>query len=210
MVEIPSWRLDLVGLNVYLDAIDYEWKYCANQQPSISRYVQARLVKSCPRITLPSVNGTTSSTPHTTLPRSVPTFMISNSAYTATKSSTSSEKLYAPGTTASSNTRATGSSTGVVVAVPTEKSFTGQALLASTCLTAKWTAFPMPSNVVLEIPLVGCANDRLDCCPSLLSSATAESTGEKQDFDVMSALAATSFEVCPEGYDKNAGSCCPR
>ncbi|KIW93858.1 uncharacterized protein Z519_05173 [Cladophialophora bantiana CBS 173.52] len=56
--------------------------------------------------------------------------------------------------------------------------FTGQALLVGTCNVARFTLLTFPDGGTVEVPLVGCSDDRPECCPSLnFTSHEPEETG---------------------------------
>jgi hypothetical protein len=79
----------------------------------------------------------------------------------------------------------------------------------------------MSDGGILEVPIIGCADDRPDCCPSLSTSPNVPSTTPPTTTTstvnvpvyagtgVVSALSADPITVCPSDYDDLGSVCCP-
>jgi hypothetical protein len=84
-----------------------------------------------------------------------------------------------------------------------------------TCTIPMYTALVMSDGGILEVPIIGCADDRPDCCPSLSTSSpstTSTSTVIVPVYEstvVVSALSANPIAVCPSDYTDLGSVCCP-
>jgi hypothetical protein len=118
-------------------------------------------------------------------------------------------------TAAGAATKSAGGSAQVTrIGFPTAP-FTGQALLTGTCTIPMYTALVMSNGGVLEAPIIGCGDDRPECCPSLaITSSQAAPTGAAtlpvyESTAVASALSAYPISVCPSDYADLGSVCCP-
>lgn len=105
----------------------------------------------------------------------------------------------------------TGSTTNPVVSFPTS-SYTGQAVLTSTCAQPLYTAFQEPDGSFLAAPIIGCDNQNPQCCPSLTQAPTLPSSIiplNQLNGAVMDALNSAPLTVCPGDYTATSGVCCP-
>ena len=68
--------------------------------------------------------------------------------------------------------------------------YTANVLLSGTCTNPSIATYTMPNNGLLQLPWVGCSNQRSSCCPYDISSAG-------------------SLSVCPSDYITTASACCP-
>ncbi|KAJ9610792.1 hypothetical protein H2200_005569 [Cladophialophora chaetospira] len=118
--------------------------------------------------------------------------------------------------------------------------FTGQALLVGTqvnlCNIARFTMLNFPDGGSIAVPLVGCSDDRPECCPSLnftnpepsetgSASPSATESGEEEEgpatspwtattpsplpTGVMSMLSEAPLTVCPSDMIDVDPVCCP-
>ncbi|KAK5258824.1 hypothetical protein LTS13_007757 [Exophiala xenobiotica] len=105
------------------------------------------------------------------------TSTASAAAYT---SSTTFSSSYTTGSTyigATTTPSTTATSLPAIQTVP----YTGQALLVGTCGIAQFTIITFPDGGSLEVPLVGCSDDRPECCPSLnFTESTPSQTGDAE------------------------------
>ncbi|KAK5269692.1 hypothetical protein LTR99_007128 [Exophiala xenobiotica] len=105
------------------------------------------------------------------------TSTASAAAYT---SSTTFSSSYTTGSTyigATTTPSTTSTSLPAIQTVP----YTGQALLVGTCGIAQFTIITFPDGGSLEVPLVGCSDDRPECCPSLnFTESTPSQTGDAE------------------------------
>ncbi|KAK5447838.1 hypothetical protein LTS15_009337 [Exophiala xenobiotica] len=105
------------------------------------------------------------------------TSTASAAAYT---SSTTFSSSYTTGSTyigATTTPSTTSTSFPAIQTVP----YTGQALLVGTCGIAQFTIITFPDGGSLEVPLVGCSDDRPECCPSLnFTESAASKTGDAE------------------------------
>jgi hypothetical protein len=98
--------------------------------------------------------------------------------------------------------------------------YTGQDMLVGDCRTPQYTALALKGGAVLEVPLVGCSDDRPECCPSLsppksaivTSPATfpASSITSPAATGVVPMLSASPLSVCPHDFVDLDPVCCPR
>jgi hypothetical protein len=102
-----------------------------------------------------------------------------------------------------------------IVSLPTS-TYTGQALLTAACAIPLYTAIPLSDGSYLAAPVVGCAEQNPQCCPSLSqgSNAPAVATASIIPFSeansaIVSALNADPLILCPADYTSTARSCCP-
>jgi hypothetical protein len=102
-----------------------------------------------------------------------------------------------------------------IVSLPTS-TYTGQALLTAACAIPLYTAIPQSDGSYIAAPVVGCAEQNPQCCPSLSqgSNAPAVATASIIPFSeanpaIVSALNAAPLILCPADYTSTAGSCCP-
>ncbi|OQV05293.1 hypothetical protein CLAIMM_10059 [Cladophialophora immunda] len=85
--------------------------------------------------------------------------------------------VYTSGSTYDGATTSSYSTPTSVPAIQTVP-FTGQALLVGTCNVARFTLLTFPDGGTIEVPLVGCSDDRPECCPSLnFTKSEPEETG---------------------------------
>ena len=95
--------------------------------------------------------------------------------------------------------------------------YTGQALLVGTCTIPQYTLLHFPDGGSIEVPLIGCSDDRPECCPGIVNSpppvsSTAASASDNGDESttswtgttpsptptgVVSALSQNPLSVCP-------------
>jgi hypothetical protein len=91
--------------------------------------------------------------------------------------------------------------------------YTGQALLTGTCIIPEFTTLIQSDGSILELPVIGCADSRADCCPSLpVSPSTPTVTAVQLVTDqtvVASALSANPLTICPADYSEIGTACCP-
>lgn len=102
-----------------------------------------------------------------------------------------------------------------IVSLPTS-TYTGQALLTAACAIPLYTAIPQSDGSYIAAPVVGCAQQNPQCCPSLSqgSNAPTITTASIIPFSeanpaIVSALNAAPLILCPADYTSTAGSCCP-
>ncbi|EXJ82783.1 hypothetical protein A1O3_06598 [Capronia epimyces CBS 606.96] len=169
--------------------------------------------------------STTSTDPYAT----TSTDYTSGSAYPSSTLSSSPMT----GSTYVSTTATDASSPTTLPAIQTVP-FTGQALLVGTCNIPQFTILAFPDGGSLEVPLIGCSDDRPDCCPSLnLTQFEPEQTGSasasgegSEDEDhpttswtgttpsptptgVISLLSKAPLTVCPNDMKDLDPVCCP-
>ncbi|KEF60812.1 uncharacterized protein A1O9_02374 [Exophiala aquamarina CBS 119918] len=100
------------------------------------------------------------------------------------------------------------------------REFTGQGLLVGTCALPQFTILTFPDGGSIEVPLIGCSDDRPDCCPSLNSaepaaggtSSTTSTTGSTTSptpTGVVSILSKYPLTVCPSDMADLDQVCCP-
>lgn len=84
--------------------------------------------------------------------------------------------------------------------------YTGQAMLVGACAIAQYTALPFPDGSQVEVPLVGCSDDRPECCPSLdlPNGSSAQTT-----LNVVSLLNEAPLTICPSDFVDLDPVCCP-
>lgn len=92
--------------------------------------------------------------------------------------------------------------------------FTGQALLTGTCLIPQFTIIQQSDGSFWELPMIGCADNRPACCPSLsLPPQTTSTTTVLQlvteSTEVVAALSAAPLNECPADYQQIGTACCP-
>jgi hypothetical protein len=93
--------------------------------------------------------------------------------------------------------------------------YTGQALLTGTCNIPMYTALVLSNGGVMEAPIIGCGDDRPECCPSLaITSSPTTSTPAAtlpvyESTAVASALSAYPISACPSDYADLGSVCCP-
>ena len=120
---------------------------------------------------------------------------------------------------ASATSDTTSSSTTIVL--PTNP-YTGQAILTGTCNIPQYTGLALQNGAVVEVPLVGCSDDRPECCPSLsppesaasATSATSQITSTPSTTGltatgVISMLSASPLSICPSDFVDIDPVCCP-
>ena len=102
-----------------------------------------------------------------------------------------------------------------IVSIPTT-SYTGQALLTAACAVPEFTAFPLNDGSYLAAPLIGCAQQNPQCCPSLSEIQNVSPTPaasiiplSEANSAIVSALSAAPLTLCPADYTSTAGNCCP-
>ncbi|KIW10396.1 hypothetical protein PV08_11358 [Exophiala spinifera] len=163
---------------------------------------------------------------------------LDTAATTTAAAYPSSTTLYSSYTTAStfdgSTTSPGPSNTSTSVPAIQTVPFTGQALLVGTCGIPQFTIINFPNGGSLEVPLVGCSDDRPECCPSLNftefkpsqtgsgsddgdassseSSPTTSWTGTTPSptpTGVVSMLSAAPLTVCPSDMVDLDPVCCP-
>ena len=154
--------------------------------------------------------GTESSTGSVTEPSGGPTTVSAPSKISSL--SISSSVLVAPMVQAASPAA---SVPNPIVSLPTS-TYTGQALLTAACAIPLYTAVPLGDGTYLAAPVVGCAEQNPQCCPSVSqnSNAPAVPTASIIPFSeanpaVVSALNADPLILCPADYTSTARSCCP-
>jgi hypothetical protein len=86
--------------------------------------------------------------------------------------------------------------------------------LTGTCNIPMYTALVLSGGAILEAPIIGCGDDRPECCPSLAitSSATTSTNSALPAYEstaVASALSAYPISVCPSDYADLGSACCP-
>jgi hypothetical protein len=150
------------------------------------------------------------------------------SAVTVTSISTLAIVILPPSNTSigteieSSTTTTSATSTSSTLALPTA-AYTGQAILVGTCNVPQYTTLALHGGVGLEVPLVGCSDDRPECCPSLsppdaestesslgVSSAPASSSAGLAATGIISRLSASPLSICPHDFVDIDPVCCPR
>jgi len=121
------------------------------------------------------------------------------------------------------------------LALPTNP-YTGQALLTGTCATPIFSTLHFSGTSghdILEVPLIGCSDDRLECCPSLQwpawssrtsgtgswRASTATAGGSSNDGQgtsteatatgIVSKLNASPLSMCPQDFVNLSPVCCP-
>jgi hypothetical protein len=122
------------------------------------------------------------------------------------------------------------------LALPTAH-YTGQSLLTGTCATPIYSTLHFSDTSghdILEVPLIGCSDDRLECCPSLqwpswssrtsrtgswlasTAAATGSSNNDNQGASaeatatgIVSKLNASPLSICPQDYVNLSPVCCP-
>ena len=108
------------------------------------------------------------------------------------------------------------SQTPTAVTFPTIH-YTGQSLLTGTCIIPQYTLVQQPDGSLLELPIIGCCDNRPDCCPSLnpvlvtpqsTSTTTVVQLVTAQTV-VASALSADPLTICPADYSEIGSVCCP-
>ena len=169
----------------------------------------------------PITSSTSSSRPSTGSVSSTPSQVLSTTTQSRTYGFTSVivPSVPTPSTTAAA-TGQEGSSnpSSTHITFPTTP-FTGQSLLVGTCTIPMYTALVMIDGRIIEAPIIGCADDRPDCCPSLSTSSiaatpptTSTSTVVVPVYEstvVVSALSADPITVCPSDYNDLGSVCCP-
>jgi hypothetical protein len=102
-----------------------------------------------------------------------------------------------------------------IVSLPTS-TYTGQALLTAACAIPVYTAVPQSDGSYLAAPVVGCAEQNPQCCPSVSqdSNAPAVPTASiiplsEANPAIVSVLNADPLTLCPADYTSTARSCCP-
>ena len=102
-----------------------------------------------------------------------------------------------------------------IVSLPTS-TYTGQALLTADCAIPLYTAVPLSDGSYLAAPVVGCAEQNPQCCPSISqdSNSPAVPTASIIPFSeanpaIVSALNAAPIILCPADYTSTASCCCP-
>jgi hypothetical protein len=188
--------------------VNLQWDLCPAYQSGIASIVSSSSARGGGCILTTPTNVAAVVTPTSTLipvatttPQEVaaPT-TTSVAPQTAAASTTAAPSISSINSTESANTSPT--------SILTRAAYTGQSLLTGTCLVPAWTTFPLANDAFLEAPIIGCANDRQDCCPSLnLPTVTATVTPA---IEIISALAATSLTICPGDYSAITSLCCPR
>jgi hypothetical protein len=101
--------------------------------------------------------------------------------------------------------------------------YTGQDMLVGSCRTPQYTALALHGGAVLEVPLVGCSDDRPECCPSLSPPKSAITTTSETSSGiptpnitspavtgVVSMLSASPLSICPHDFVDLDPVCCPR
>jgi hypothetical protein len=102
-----------------------------------------------------------------------------------------------------------------ILFIPTS-TYTGQALLTAACAVPVYTAVQQSDGSYIAAPVVGCADQNAQCCPSISqnSSAPAAPTASVIPLSeaspaIVSALNADPLILCPADYTSTARSCCP-
>ncbi|OAL36393.1 hypothetical protein AYO20_04289 [Fonsecaea nubica] len=135
-------------------------------------------------------------------------------------------------TTTTSSSDSTPTSVLAIQTVP----YTGQALLIGTCNVARFTLLRFPDGGTVEVPLVGCSDDRPECCPSLNfthvepeDTSSSPSATESNDEDdghesttswtgttpsptptgIVSMLSNAPLTICPSDMVDIDPVCCP-
>ncbi|KIX99785.1 uncharacterized protein Z520_04421 [Fonsecaea multimorphosa CBS 102226] len=144
--------------------------------------------------------------------------------------------VYTSGSTYDGATTTSFSAPTYVPAIQTVP-YTGQALLVGTCNIARFTLLTFPNGDTVEVPLVGCSDDRPECCPSLnfthsepeeTGSASPSATESSDEGDghesstawtgttpsptptgVVSMLSNAPLTVCPSDMVDIDPVCCP-
>ncbi|KAN0080716.1 hypothetical protein V8E54_003920 [Elaphomyces granulatus] len=99
------------------------------------------------------------------------------------------------------------------LAFPTT-SYTGGPLLTGTCTIPQYTLVALPDGSLMEVPMIGCADIRPDCCPSLRPVAAPLSTVTVtvpiiESTEAVAALSANPLTLCPFDYTELGSVCCP-
>jgi hypothetical protein len=172
------------------------------------------VLKSCLAQSTSPADSTTATSPTAVTVTSMSTVVIvilpSSNATSADSGTTS---------TPPSNTNTISSTTRILL--PTS-SYTGQAILVGTCNIPQYTGLALQDGAVIEVPLVGCSDDRPECCPSLSppesitsgmlanSAATPTSNiGSLTATGVISMLSASPLSICPQDFTDIEPVCCP-
>ncbi|OAP56389.1 hypothetical protein AYL99_09568 [Fonsecaea erecta] len=151
---------------------------------------------------------------------------LNGNAYTTT--------VYTSGSTYDGATTTSGYSAPSYVPAIQTVPFTGQALLVGTCNIARFTLLTFPDGSSVEVPLVGCSDDRPECCPSLnfthsepeeTGSAASSATDEGDEHEsstswtgttpsptptgIISMLSNAPLTICPSDMVDIDPVCCP-
>jgi hypothetical protein len=153
-----------------------------------------------------SVAGSTSSNAATVTVTSVSTLAIIILPSSSTQSSTTPYSYSSASSTSyvSSTLTSTPSLTSTSIALQ-KVPYTGQPMLVGTCNIPQFTALPFPDGSMLEVPLIGCSNDRPDCCPSLSFSNGIQPSAT----NVVSLLNLAPLDICPKDFIDIDPVCCP-
>lgn len=92
--------------------------------------------------------------------------------------------------------------------------YTGQAILTGTCNIPQYTGLSLQNGAVIEVPLVGCSDDRPECCPSLSPPESSSPTSSPSitgltATGVISMLSASPLSICPRDFVDIDPVCCP-
>jgi hypothetical protein len=101
------------------------------------------------------------------------------------------------------------------ISLPTQ-TYTGQAILTGTCVTAMYTAFQLPDGSYIAAPIVGCDDQNPQCCPSLSQAPSSTITSSvpyipisEANSAIISAMNSAPLTRCPEDYTSTSSVCCP-
>jgi hypothetical protein len=150
--------------------------------------------------------GTGSSAELTTEPSSSPTAVTAPPRVTSL--SISSSALVAPMVPAVSPAAPV---PNPIASLPTS-TYTGQALLTAACAIPVYTATLLGDGSYLAAPVVGCAEQNPQCCPSISKASHTTASiipFSKANPAIVSALSANPLLICPADYTSTARSCCP-
>lgn len=211
LIFLPSYRASSQTGGRFPDVFSTE--RVAGTMSFKVRLLSFFLLRSCFAQSTSPVGSTTATSPSVVTVTSVSTLAIIILP--------SSNSSIAPSTTATEplNVNTTSSTTSILL--PTTP-YTGQAILVGTCNIPQYTGLALQDGAVIEVPLVGCSDDRPECCPSLsppestssemlAGSATTptSNTTSLTATGVISMLSASPLSICPHDFTDISPVCCP-
>lgn len=88
----------------------------------------------------------------------------------------------------------------------------GRPLLSGYCITPEFTLLPGPqSTIVYYVAVIGCIDDKPDCCPFPVATSTVTSTTTVTDlgFPLPVSPTQSTLTICPDDYHTVNSVCCP-